>query len=103
MVEKMALKESREAGRVIRRQIDIFVHMEDVDFAPVDAGRLPQRFQESELRVACRQDHVGMTALLNRLLQEGGCICRGGLAGAGIAVVNTYRQNIDGRCKDWAG
>jgi hypothetical protein len=96
VVEKMAAQEERKTGRMTWFQVDIFIHVEDIDFAPVDAGGEAQRFQEGELRITGCQDHVGLASLLDGLLQEGGCICRSRLSNITIGVKYTDWQSIDG-------
>ena len=74
IIQKVPVQECRKTSWMTWLQADVFIHVKEIDFAPVNTGTAAQRFQKCELGVASRQDHIGVTALVNGLPQESRCI-----------------------------
>ena len=103
IIQQMPAQEGREAGGMAGRQVDIFVHVEDIDRLPRHAGQGAQRGQEGELRVAGGDDDVGDAARRDRGPDDLRRLVSGRRAQRLVGGVDAHRELVDLGCVQGLG
>jgi hypothetical protein len=88
-------QKGREAGGMTWRQVDILIHVENVDLRPVDPAQLSERFQKGELRVPGGDDDTGNSFFLNGCFDDFGGFKGSGLTHILVAVIDADVEFFD--------